>query len=305
VFGAWTNLVDVKALNTMDTLITENGQSRVRHYLLDVGSTFGIGANGPHDWTDGYENLFDKDKTLKRMVTLGFYLQPWQTVDYEDNSAVGRFEGDEFDPLTWKTRVPAAALLQALDDDTFWAARRVMAFTDEMIRTLVRTGQYSDPAAEKLISDVLIKRRDKIGQAYFTRINPLVNFSLDGSGILRFENAAEKAGIVKTPGTWSAAWSILNNDTGASTPLGETRGEGGQIAIPRNMPATPGAYLVAAVQGVNPPYAAWAKPAQATFRRTPDGWKLVGLERLTRLDTYEGRVPASRSPVNPAGTSGE
>src|SRR3954454_19200880 len=90
VFGAWTNLVDVKALNTMDTLITENGRSRVRHYLLDVGSTFGIGANGPHDWTDGYENLFDKDKTLKRMVTLGFYLQPWQTVHYDENPEIGR-----------------------------------------------------------------------------------------------------------------------------------------------------------------------------------------------------------------------
>src|SRR6185503_14369136 len=45
VFAAWTNLVDVKALNTMDTLITIDGQSRVRHYLLDVGSTFGMGAN--------------------------------------------------------------------------------------------------------------------------------------------------------------------------------------------------------------------------------------------------------------------
>ena len=44
VFAAWTNLVDLKALNTMDTLITENGKARVRHYLLDVGSTFGMGA---------------------------------------------------------------------------------------------------------------------------------------------------------------------------------------------------------------------------------------------------------------------
>ena len=53
VFGAWTNLVDMKALNTMDTLITENGRARVRHYLLDVGSTFGIGANGPRELVGG------------------------------------------------------------------------------------------------------------------------------------------------------------------------------------------------------------------------------------------------------------
>ncbi len=37
VFGAWTNLVDMKAGNTLDTVITENGRSYVRHYLQDVG----------------------------------------------------------------------------------------------------------------------------------------------------------------------------------------------------------------------------------------------------------------------------
>ena len=66
VFGAWTNLVDLKALNTIDTLITENGQARVRHYLQDVGSTFGMGAIGPRAWWEGYEYLFEQDKTLKR-----------------------------------------------------------------------------------------------------------------------------------------------------------------------------------------------------------------------------------------------
>ena len=60
----------MKALNTMDTLITENGRTRVRHYLLDVGSTFGMGANGPHEWTEGYEYLFEGDKLLKRLVSL-------------------------------------------------------------------------------------------------------------------------------------------------------------------------------------------------------------------------------------------
>ena len=172
VFGAWTNLVDMKALNTMDTLITENGRARVRHYLLDVGSTFGMGANGPREWIESYEYLFEGDKLLKRLVSLGLYLQPWQTVPYQENRSVGRFEGDQFDPEAWKTRIPASAVLRARDDDNFWAARRVMAFSDEMIRAVVKTGQFSDPAAEKLLADVLIKRRDRIGQVYLTCINP-------------------------------------------------------------------------------------------------------------------------------------
>jgi hypothetical protein len=279
VFGAWTNLVDVKALNTMDTLISENGRSRVRHYLLDVGSTFGIGANGPHDWTDGYEHLFDPDKTLKRLVTMGFYIQPWQTANYEDNPAIGRFEGDAFDPLAWRSRVPAAAIRNARDDDDFWAARRVMAFTDDLIRAVVKTGKYSDPAAEKLLGDVLIKRRNRIGQVYFTRTNPLVNFSLDNSGLLCFDNAAEQAGMVESHGSYQALWSAFDNQTGATRPLGESSGPTGQIQAPAGLPAAAAAFVVAEVRAVGSPYPAWAKPVRVTFHKTQSGWKLVGLER--------------------------
>ena len=134
VFGAWTNLVDMKAGNTLDTVITENGRSVVRHYLQDVGSTFGTGANGPREYDEGWEYLFEGQPALKRLVTLGFAIPPWATVAYEKHDSIGRFEGKEFDPLGWKPRVPTAAFLRARADDTFWAARRVMAFSDEMIR---------------------------------------------------------------------------------------------------------------------------------------------------------------------------
>ena len=104
VFGAWTNLVDMKAGNTLDTLVTENGKGIVRHYLQDVGSTFGTGANAPREYDEGWEYLFESGTALKRLISFGFYLQPWQTVDYVKNPSIGRFEGTEFDP----TRVEAA-----------------------------------------------------------------------------------------------------------------------------------------------------------------------------------------------------
>ncbi len=168
VFGAWTNLTDMKSGNTLDTVVTEGGRSVVRHYLQDVGSTFGIGANGPHDWDEGWEYVLEAKPTRKRVFTFGFGLSPWQTVDYEELPAIGRFEGDVFDPLTWRPRVPTAAFVNLRADDGFWAARRVMAFTDEMIRAVVKAGEFSDPKAEALLADVLIKRRDKIGRAYLT-----------------------------------------------------------------------------------------------------------------------------------------
>jgi hypothetical protein len=280
VFGAWTNLVDLKALNTMDTLITENGRARVRHYLLDVGSTFGMGANGPREWTEGYEHLFEGDKTRKRMVSFGLYLQPWQTVKYQEYPAIGRFEGDQFNPEAWKSRVPAGAVLRARDDDDFWAARRVMAFSDEMIRAIVKTGQYSDPAAEKYLADVLIKRRNKIGQAYLTCINPLVNLSLNASDVLTFENVAVRSGVAKAPSSYAASWSTFDNNTGATRPLGETKGSSEYLAAPSALPATGGNFILADVRAVGAPHASWEKPVRVYFRRLDGGWKLVGVERM-------------------------
>src|SRR5262249_35061528 len=49
VFGAWTNLTDLKAANTLDALATVNGRTVVKHYLQDVGSTFGL-CNDLHEW---------------------------------------------------------------------------------------------------------------------------------------------------------------------------------------------------------------------------------------------------------------
>ena len=63
VFGAWTNLVDMKAGNTLDSVITENGKGVVRHYLQDVGSTFGTGANALARYDEGWEYLFEGELT--------------------------------------------------------------------------------------------------------------------------------------------------------------------------------------------------------------------------------------------------
>jgi hypothetical protein len=154
-----------------------------------------------------------------------------------------------------------------------------MAFSDDMIRAIVKTGRYTDPAAEKLLADVLIKRRNKIGRVYYSRINPLVNFSLDSAGMLKFENPATHAGIVETALHYQSVWSIFNNDTGASTPIGEAKSSSEQIAAPGALPETAGAFVMAEIRAIDAPHAAWAAPVRVTFRRTDRGWKLVGVQR--------------------------
>ena len=167
----------MKAGNTLDTLVTEDGRGVVRHYLQDVGSTFGIGANGPHDWDEGWEYVYDGAAVAQAAVhASASAFSPWQTADYEEYPSIGRFEGDAFDPETWKPRAPTAAYYEMRDDDAFWAARRVMAFSDDLIRAVrARPGSSATRRRKQYLADVLIKRRDKIGRAYLPAINPIVN----------------------------------------------------------------------------------------------------------------------------------
>ena len=276
VFGAWTNLTDLKVANTLDTLVTENGKAVVKHYLQDVGSTFGMN-NAVHEWDLGYEYFYQGDATLKRLYTLGFGLSTWQTVDYTQYPSVGKFEGVEFDPRKWHPQTPTKAYMELRDDDAFWAARRVAAFTDEMIRAVVHTGQFSDPAAEKHLADVLIQRRDKIKSIYLTQVNPIVNPRLDASA-LTFENAAVSAGVAKGPVSYTASWMRFDNVTGATAPLSETKSTTTTMAVPAGLPAT--GFIAADLAAESDGHPSWKKPVRAFFRRDGTSWKLVGLERL-------------------------
>jgi hypothetical protein len=281
VFGAWTNLVDLKAGNTLDTVLTENGRSFVRHYLQDVGSTFGTGALGPREWDEGYEAVYEAGPLWKRLFSFGFYLQPWQSIPYREFPSIGRFEGDHFDPAEWSPRVPPAAYYNARADDSFWAARRVMAFSDAMIRAAVHTGQYSDPEAARHLADVLIKRRDTIGRVYLNAVNPVVDPALDDSGALTFTNAAVAAGVAAEPSAgYRAQWYRFDNDTGEVSSIGAEIGTAStRSTSPGELPTSSGAFLRIDVSAHDPQRPAWAEPVRLYFRRDAAGWKWVGLER--------------------------
>jgi hypothetical protein len=280
VFGAWTNLVDMKAGNTLDTVITENGRATVRHYLQDVGSTFGTGALNAREGDEGYEEVVDLGATFKRLVTMGLYIRPWQTVDYQDHPQVGLFEAELFDPEKWTPRVSAAPLRHTRADDEFWAALRVMAFTDDQIRAAVKQGAYTDPGAEEMLSSLLIKRRDKIGRTYFSKINPLTRFALSDSGELTFENPAVRAGFDTTPAKgYEAVWARFDNTTQQAQPISTVTAPGDRGQAP-TLPTDTGSFVKVSIRALESTHPSWTVPVDVYFRRDGGRWTLVGVERL-------------------------
>jgi hypothetical protein len=156
-----------------------------------------------------------------------------------------------------------------------------MAFTDEHIRAAAKTGSFTDPAAEKLLGDILIKRRDKIGRVYYSRINPLVRFELTDAG-LAFENPAVKAGFAAAPKQgYQAIWYRFNNATAAADQIGSpTTASDGRLKPPADLPRDANSYVKVSIHAVEPPHAPWAKAVDVYFRRAGNGWQLVGVERL-------------------------
>jgi hypothetical protein len=276
VFGAWTNLTDLKAANSIDTVINENGKNIVKHYLQDVGSTFGM-CNDYHEWDLSYEYFIEGPPSRKRLFTLGFGLSPWQTVDYVEYPSVGKFEGKIFDPRKWRPQTPTTAYMELRDDDAFWAARRIAAFTDDLIRAAVHTGQFSDPQAEKHLGDVLIERREKIKSIYLTAVNPIVNPALDGKG-LTVENAAVSGGVAQGPVSYRASWMTFDNATGATKPLSETQSATTTIPAPEALPSS--GFVAVDIAADSAAYPTWKQPVRAVFRHDGGSWKLVGLERM-------------------------
>jgi len=279
VFGAWLNLTDLKSANTLDTLVEENGRSYVKHWLQDVGSTFGM-CNDLHEWDLSWEHFYQTGTTMKRLASFGFALSPWQTVNYVEGPAIGKFEGERFDPRAWRPQTPTTAYMELREDDAFWAARRVAAFSDEMIRAIVHTGEFSDAAAERELGDIVIQRRDKILRAYLPAVNPIVSPHLDAGGRLTFDNAAVNADVARSPQAYRASWFEFDNATGSARPLTATISATTTIDAPPELPKSVGSFVAVDISAEGSAYQAWRTPVRAFFRRDVNEWVMVGFDRM-------------------------
>lgn len=263
--SAWIDHDDSRAINTYDTVVNEQGQKFVRHYILDLGSTLGSGTQQANSPRSGGEYLFGWRQSAAQLLSLGLAVPAWARANYPDIPSVGRFEYKNFDPETWVPEYPNPAFLNRLPDDEFWATKQIMAIRDDAIRAIVKSARYTDPKAEAWLIECLIQRRDKIGRAYFKKVLPLDRFEIR-NGELVFDDLSEKAGLGAT-GPYTVHWFQLDNATGSTTPI-----EGvNTFSIPRG-----GAYRVARISNA-------ARPKQAvdvTVRTTDESpAAVVGIER--------------------------
>ncbi len=272
VFAAWLNHTDSKANNTLDTLVEEDGVRFIRHHLIDFGAILGSDSDAAKDPRLGHEPMLLRGgPTLRRMFSFGVIPRDWELVRYPNIGGVGRFQSRLFDPDEWVSNFPNPAFLRRLPDDEYWAATHVMAFSEEEIRAVVETGQYSDPGAVAYITQALVERRDRIGRKYFNKVLALDRFEVR-DGRLEFSDLLVEHGFAPKR-DYSVAWSSFDNAADTHRELPGER----DFALPaawRSAPA--GGYFAAKLSATGDA----EKTVTVYLRKTARGEaKVVGVER--------------------------
>jgi hypothetical protein len=235
ILSAWLNHDDSRAVNTLDTVVTENGRSHIQHYLIDFGSTLGSGSVGAQKPRAGWEYIWEPAPVFRRIFTLGLWDSAWIRIRYPDLPSIGRFESKAFDPEQWKPEYPNSAFMNALPDDSYWAAKIVMAFTDDDIRAVVRTGGLTDSRAEQYLIQTLIERRDKIGRQYLNRVLSIDHLKLNDSRV-EFEHLASLYRFAQPPLKYMITWFRFDNEKETKIPVGaESTAEGTSFPIPQDL----------------------------------------------------------------------
>jgi hypothetical protein len=280
VFGAWLNHDDSRGVNSLDMLQTDGAGRYVKHYMFDFGSIMGSGTVFAQRHRAGHESILEWKPGWLTLATFGLYTRPWLHIEYADVPAsVGRFEAGAFDPLAWKPEYPNPAFDNMRPDDAFWAARIVAKFRDEDIRAVVEKAQYSDPRATEYITGTLIERRNRVVRAWLPAVNPLVDFSLDAGGVLTFANAAVQAGVATRALEYRLVWARFDNATGAAGGAIESTADGVRAVAPSAALAE-APFVEVRIAAIHPEFPAWSVPVVVHFRRTTEGWQLVGVRRL-------------------------
>ena len=275
VFYAWLNDTDARAGNTFDVVVEENGIRFIKHYLIDFNSSLGSDSDAIKDPRIGHEFMLATPRqALVSVLTLGLMPKRWERIHYPDLPAAGNFTAVEFHPDEWKSDYPNPAFLSRLPDDDYWAAKQVMAFTDDDIRAIVETGRFSDPRVVDYMTRTLADRRDKIGSTFLSKVLPVDDFRIEG-GELRFDDLAVRyhCGASRN---YSVHWFRFDNYKGARSAIPGTASSHLPVEVEN---AAPGSYFSAVIECPNTKL----HPVTVTLRKTDSGYRIVGCSRFDVL----------------------
>ena len=274
--SSWINDVDRRAANTLNLLVTdEQGRQYIKHYLIDMGATLGSSTVRPRMPKTGNEYFVDVRYITRSILSLGLYRKAWEEARPMPFRSVGYLESDVFSPGRWSPNYPNPAFQQCTNRDGYWGAKIVMAFGDGDLKAIVKAGQLPDKKAEEHLVQLLKERRDKVGNYWFRRANPLDRFWVNSRG-LHFEDLAI-AGRLATATETRYAYRFVNGD-GKARGVARQLDTQGPIPIPTDLPE--GQYCGIEIRTLRP---GWADKSVRIYFYV---WK-IGRYQIVRVEREE------------------
>lgn len=269
VFASWLGHDDSRSINTLNMLVEEDGKKFVKHHLIDFGSILGSASNMANSPRSGNQYLFEWGPAFKQIITLGLIVPRWYRWHYRHYPSLGLFEWEIYEPDEWTPEYRNPAYRNRLPDDTYWAAKKVMAFTDEDLRALVSLAQFSDPEAAEWLITCLIKRRDRVGDVYFRRVLPVDDFRVVG-GVLKFDHLGRKYGLFEAPPI-RFRWSTFDNAREAHAPITDAADS---AELPGAVRAGADGYYAVELTGDDP-----QKTVTVYLRKRAGLYEVAGIDR--------------------------
>jgi hypothetical protein len=197
VVYSWLNNWDVKDHQSLDMFHEDEGSKsgHLVHNLLDASGSLGAAGQGPKQLPTGYEQRIDLGWTMKRILTLGFIVEPWRKVKQESGiPSVGNFEAEGFKPKGWKAYQVIPPWREMTRADAYWGAKIVASFSDAQIAAAIDAAGYEDSRARDYLLRVLVERRNRIARTWFKEVTPLDFFVVE-ENTLRFRDLAVDVGV--------------------------------------------------------------------------------------------------------------
>ena len=140
----------------------------------------GSAGVGLRERRDGYEYIVEWGATARALPALGFNPRGWATIEYPGLAGSAALSRGHSCPRMASPR-PDPAYVRSRPDDTFWAARKLMAISDEIIRAAVPPGR-TESGLRKIPRRRADRKPRQDGRAWLTAINPVVDptFAADG-----------------------------------------------------------------------------------------------------------------------------
>ena len=177
--AAWINHIDAREQNTFDVVIEEEKRKFIRHYKIDWGDSLGIGFNPDRlARRFGYSYAIDFEQMGQDLVSFGLLKRPWHDPHRSKVKIFGYYGVDGFVPSEWRGVYSIPAFSRRTPNDVSWMTRIMSRITDEHIRAIVARAKLPDERQSLYLERVLIGRRDKFFEEYFSKYVPLSGFRM-------------------------------------------------------------------------------------------------------------------------------